>query len=100
VRSKPPTGQCFVIAGVDENRRIQVRNVLRERLDGKEIVDTLSLQNVHQAVAIGVEESQISKAIGPFLVRTMILRTTLPQFTHLNTWDWTNWLEVGPFKPV
>jgi predicted phage terminase large subunit-like protein len=62
----------FLIAGVDENRRIQVRNILRERLDGKEIVETLlSLQDVYKPVAIGVEESQISKAIGPFLYEQM-----------------------------
>ena len=62
----------FFIAGVDENRRIQVRNVLRERLDGREIVQTLlSLQDVYKPVAIGIEESQISKAIGPFLYEQM-----------------------------
>lgn len=64
---------AFLIAGVDENRRIQVKNVIRERLDGKEIVDLLlSLQNVYHPIAIGIEESQISKAIGPFMYEQMI----------------------------
>lgn len=63
----------FLIAGVDENRKIQVRNIIRERLDGKEIVDTLiALQNTYKPVAIGIEEGQISKAIGPFLREAMI----------------------------
>lgn len=69
----------FIIAGIDENRRIQVRNVIRERLDGKEIVDTLlSLQSVYHPVAIGVEESQISKAIGPFLYEAMVAQDRFP----------------------
>lgn len=69
----------FLIAGVDENRRIQVRNVLRERMDGKEIVDTLlMLEEMYHPVAIGIEESQISKAIGPFMYETMIARNKFP----------------------
>lgn len=62
----------FVIAGVDEEKRIQVRNVIRERLDGRDIVDTLiSIQRLYNPVAIGIEESQISKSIGPFLNEAM-----------------------------
>lgn len=77
----------FLIAGVDEERRIQVRNVLRERLDGKEIVDTLlALQNTYKPIAIGVEEGQISKAIGPFLFEAMVATNTFPfvqQLKHM-----------------
>lgn len=64
---------AFVIAGVDENKRIQVRNVIRERgLDGRDIVDTLiALQRSYDPVAVGIEESQISKSIGPFLNEAM-----------------------------
>ena len=69
----------FLIAGVDEDRRIHIRNVIRERLDGKEIVDTLlALQNTYKPIAVGIEEGQISKAIGPFLYETMIARDTFP----------------------
>lgn len=74
----------FLIAGVDENRRIQVRNVIRERLDGKEIVDLLlTLQRVYEPVAIGVEEGQISKAIGPFLFEAMVQRNSFPTLYQL-----------------
>lgn len=74
----------FFIAGVDENRRIQVRNVVRERLDGKEIVDTLlSLHDVYKPVAIGIEEGQISKAIGPFLYEAMVQRNNFPSIYPL-----------------
>lgn len=63
----------FLVAGIDENRILHVRNVIRERLDGREIVDTLfSLANVYEPVAIGIEEMQVSKAIGPFLREEMV----------------------------
>jgi len=67
----------FVIAGVDEDKRIHVKNVIRERMDGKEIVDTfLMLQKLYDPIAIGVEDMQISKAIGPFLREEMIKNNT------------------------
>lgn len=63
----------FIIAGVDEEKRIHVRSVIRERMDGKEIVDTfLALQRLYDPVAMGVEDMQISKAIGPFLREEMV----------------------------
>lgn len=70
----------FVVAGVDENRIVHVLSVIRERMDGKEIVDTiLSLQRVYQPQAIGIEEMQVSKAIGPFLREEMLVQNTFPQ---------------------
>mgnify|MGYP001567344772 CR=1 FL=1 len=79
---------CFLIAGVDENKRIQVRNVIRERgLDGRQIVDTLiALQRAYEPVAIGIEEGQISKSIGPFLNESMIIHNvylTLYPMKHM-----------------
>jgi predicted phage terminase large subunit-like protein len=63
----------FVIAGVDEQKRIHIKNILRERMDGREIVDTfLALQKLYSPVAMGVEDMQISKSIGPFLREEMI----------------------------
>ena len=63
----------FVIAGVDENRIIHIKNVIRERLDGKEIVDTLlSIQKIYSPEIVGIEEMQVSKAIGPFLREEMV----------------------------
>ena len=67
----------FVIAGVDEEKRIHVKNIIRERMDGKELVDTfLVLQKLYDPVAMGVEDMQISKAIGPFLREEMIKNNT------------------------
>jgi predicted phage terminase large subunit-like protein len=63
----------FIVAGVDEDKRIQIRNVIRERMDGREIVDTiLMLQKLYDPEVIGIEEMQVSKAIGPFLREEMI----------------------------
>lgn len=62
----------FLIAGVDENKHIHVKNVIRERLDAREIVDLLiSLQRAYNPLAIGIEDMQVSKSIGPFLYEEM-----------------------------
>lgn len=67
----------FMIAAVDETRRLQIRNVIRERLDGREIVDTLlALQKAYNPEIIGIEEMQVSQAIGPFLREQMISENT------------------------
>jgi predicted phage terminase large subunit-like protein len=67
----------FTVAGVDEEKIIHVKNIIRERMDGKEIVDTfLMLQRLYDPVAMGVEDMQISKAIGPFLREEMIKNNT------------------------
>ena len=67
----------FCVGGVDEDGRIQVRNVIRERMDSIEIVETLiSLQKIYDPLAFGIEEGQISKAIGPFLNEAMIRSNT------------------------
>lgn len=63
----------FIVGAVDEDKRLQIRNVIRERMDGREIVDCLlALQKLYQPEAVGIEEMQISKAIGPFLREEMI----------------------------
>jgi predicted phage terminase large subunit-like protein len=63
----------FLLAGIDENRMIHVKEVIRDRLDGREIVDLLlALQNTYQPELVGIEEMQVSKAIGPFLREEMV----------------------------
>ena len=74
----------FVIAGVDENRRIHVKQVIRERIDSKDIVDTLlALQRAYDPEVIGIEDTQISKSIGPFLREEMIRQHTFPSIVPL-----------------
>jgi predicted phage terminase large subunit-like protein len=63
----------FVVGAVDEDKHLQIRNVIRERMDGREIVDTLLwLQKMYKPEAIGIEEMQVSKAIGPFFREEMV----------------------------
>lgn len=65
----------FVIGGMDENGILHIRNVVRGRMDGAEIVETmLSLQKVYNPIAFGIEDTQITKAIGPYLNRAMVER--------------------------
>jgi len=67
----------FIVSGVDENKRIHIKNVIRERLDGREIVDTLiMLQRLYNPVNVGIEEMQISQSIGPFLNEEMFKQNT------------------------
>lgn len=67
----------FIVAGVDENKLLHVVNVIRDRLDARDIVDTIiSLQRVYEPVAIGIEDMQVSKSIGPFLNEEMIRSNT------------------------
>jgi len=67
----------FIIAGVDENKIIHVVDVIRERMDGREIVDTLlSLHRIYEPEAIGIEDMQVSKSIGPFLREEMVKTNT------------------------
>jgi predicted phage terminase large subunit-like protein len=67
----------FMVAGVDENKRIQIRDVIRQRLDGQEIVDTfIALQRLYKPEAFGCEDMQVSKSIGPFLREEMFKTNT------------------------
>ena len=63
----------FILAGVDENKIIHIKDVIRERLDGRQIVDNLLFMNqVYDPEAVGIEDMQVSKSIGPFLREEMI----------------------------
>lgn len=74
----------FLVAGMDENRQLHVVNVIRERLDGREIVDMiLSLQKLYTPELIGIEEMQVSKSIGPFLREEMVKTGVYPSIIPL-----------------
>jgi predicted phage terminase large subunit-like protein len=62
----------FIVVGMDENRIIHIKDVIRERLDSREIVDlAISLHKSYMPELFGIEEMQISKSIGPFLREEM-----------------------------
>ena len=61
------------MGGLDATGQLHIVNCIRERLSGDEIVATLlSLQKVYNPLAVGIEDTQISKAIGPYLNRAMM----------------------------
>lgn len=67
----------FIVAGVDEQKNLHVKHVIRERLDGRDLVETfLRLQRTYDPIAIGVEDMQVSKSIGPFLREEMFKQNT------------------------
>ena len=74
----------FLVAGVDEDKVIHIKNVIRERLDGREIVDyLLSLHDTYDFELIGIEDMMISKAIGPFLREKMVEEDIWPTIVEL-----------------
>lgn len=74
----------FLVAGVDENKILHIKNVIRDRFDGREIVDTiLDLQKVYEPELFGIEEMQVSKAIGPFLREESIKKGIFPNVLQL-----------------
>ena len=67
----------LVIGGMDEDGTLHIKNVIRDRMDGLEIVQTLlALQRAYDPIAFGVEDTQITKAVGPFLNRAMMESNT------------------------
>lgn len=67
----------FIVAGVDENKRLHIKDVIRQRIDGRDIVETfLQLQRLYDPVAMGVEDMQVSKSLGPFLREEMFKQNT------------------------
>lgn len=74
----------FIIAGVDEYKRIHVKQVIRERMDGREIVDMLlNLQRIYDPEIVGIEDMQVSKSIGPFLYEEMLKQNTFLNLVKL-----------------
>jgi predicted phage terminase large subunit-like protein len=74
----------FIVSAVDEHKKIYIRDVIRQRMDGKEIVDTiLALERAWHPEVIGIEEMQVSKAIGPFLREEMARQNTYPNLVQL-----------------
>lgn len=67
----------FVVGGMDDVGTLHIRNVIRGRMDGEEIINTmLGLQKVYNPLAFGIEEMQVSKALGPYLNRAMVESNT------------------------
>ena len=76
----------LIVGGIDQDGILHIKNVIRDRLDGLEIVQTMiALQRTYNPHQFGIEDMQITKSIGPFLNRAMV-----EQNTYLN---------ILPLKP-
>jgi predicted phage terminase large subunit-like protein len=63
----------FAVAGMDEDGRLQCVNIIRDRMDSMEIVDTvLALQKTYKPLLFGIEQGVIEKSIGPYLNQAMM----------------------------
>lgn len=65
----------FVVGSLDEQGTLYIRDVIRGRMDAKEIVDTFfSLYKRYDPEMFTIEGSMIEKSIGPFLYEQMSKR--------------------------
>jgi predicted phage terminase large subunit-like protein len=75
---------AITVGGIDQNGILHIVNVIRDRIDAKQMVDLiLHLQRLYQPQAIGIEEGQISKSILPFMNEQMFLTNTYPSLYPL-----------------
>ena len=64
---------CFTVAGMDENGQLYLINVIKERLDALQIVQSmLYLQKLYKPILFGIEAGTIQNAIGPYLNAEML----------------------------
>jgi predicted phage terminase large subunit-like protein len=64
---------AILVGGMDSNGQLHIVNCIRERLSGDEIVSTLiTMYKIYNPIAVGIEDTQISKALGPYLNRAMM----------------------------
>ena len=74
----------FCIGGMDETGILHIVNVIRERMDAKQIIDQmLYLETFYKPEIFAIEKGQIEKAIGPFLNEEMIKRNVYPNIVKL-----------------
>jgi len=74
----------FTVGGMDPDGRLQIRNVIRDRMDAKQISDTLlALEKLYKPVAHAVEDHIISKSILPFVYEEMHKQNVYPNLVMI-----------------
>lgn len=74
----------FVVAGMDSNGSLFILDVIRERMDGREIIDTVfQLERRYSPDFIAIEKEKITKALGPFLREEMPKRNLFPNIVEI-----------------
>lgn len=72
-QSETSDWSVFVVGAMDESGYLYIVDVIRERMDAQEIVETiLTLERTYAPLAITMEKGQIEKSIGPFLRQRML----------------------------
>lgn len=70
---------AFVVCGVSPDNTIYVTEVIRSRMDGRDIVDMLlALQQKYNLQFIAIEDEKISKSLGPFIKEEVKKRGIFP----------------------
>ena len=70
---------AFVVGALDDSGILYIVQVIRERMNALEIVETIfALEQTYKPEVFTLEEGQISKAIGPFLYEEMPKRGIFP----------------------
>lgn len=66
---------AFVVASVDQNGELDVEHVVRARLDGLQIIETMfALNQRYKPELFILEQEKIAKSLGPFLNQEMVKR--------------------------
>lgn len=75
----------MAVGGVDEDGVLHIIDIIRDRMDGLEIVNTmLAVHRLRDPEVFGIEDGQISKSIGPFLNLAMHEQNTYPTILPLS----------------
>lgn len=76
---------AIAVGGVDESGFLHIVDMIRDRMDGLEIVNTLlAVQRLRDPEVFGIEDTQITKSIGPFLNSEMVNQNTYPNVLLLS----------------
>jgi predicted phage terminase large subunit-like protein len=63
---------CFVVGAVTEDNDLQIRHVIRERMDSEKAVETIiNLQRLYDPMLFCMEKGQITNSVLPFLRQRM-----------------------------
>lgn len=74
----------FVVAGVDEHNTLYVLDVIRDRIDSMQIVDTIFALYIRYKPELFIfEEEKITKSIGPFLNERMLKSNVFINYTMI-----------------
>lgn len=83
---------CFEVFAMNEHGMLYHLDEIRERMDAREIIDTIfQLEVRYKPEFIAIESEKITKALGPFLHEEMLKRGMFPQIVeivpHKDLWN-------------